>query len=529
MESQNGRHGRDERLSARATQSGGATLLWVIAALVMLGSLAAGVASMSPSALMDKLAGERASAAYYASVSGLNYSKNIVALAESGALGYGWDITNLNGTYSLGNNTSFVLSATGSGSPYQVASRGIVQSGSANEANYQAISAVSYAAPTPPPPPFTPRLGDYNFNNPSNRPDYAKYADNQTRDFPAGLDKHDITTKNFTVGKDYNYGFGNIWFTGDREGISSLGVSNFAKGFRLFFTFMFTTNIGDGFVVAVLNASNNNYGSCGGDSAEGGLLGYAGDSRVYDSATGLWSTKIAEYVDESGLGKGLKPPKFGVEIDLHVNTPSHGTWNPDTVGCRADDDLMNELTGSGSGPHIGFDFWGNDSPYRGKTCNGPGTGFSGNLNRFSDVRHGSGFNAPNTKSLLNDALQYLSFSIEKNVTYYYRMDVIPSGNNYTIKTWVSTCGKNPTQQCKNQIYGTNSSSHTGSLSDTKKDFSAGNDYVNNITSIIYVTDTLELTTAQKSQFSNFMWGITSGSGAYTQQIDFRNIGLSLRQ
>lgn len=292
----------------------------------------------------------------------------------------------------------------------------------------------------------------------------------------------------------------------------------------MFFTFAFTTNIGDGFVVSVLNATNNNYKSCGGDSAEGGMLGYAGDSRVYNSATGVFANRVAEYVDQSGLGKGLHPPKFGVEIDTYINDSS--SWYPEKTDplCTNENGMMNDLRSSyGGGHHVGIDFWGTNLPYLHKKCYGPGADFVGDLTRYSDVRHGSGDNAPND-SYGNAALQYFSFS--KNVTYYFRMDVIPSGQNYTIKTWVAKCGKSATQ-CFNQVYGSGTYPHSGSLSDTTTDFLAGDSFLSRL-SYTYVTDTLVLTTAQKSQFSKFIWGITSGSGAATQEIDFRNIGVSLR-
>ena len=397
--------------------SSGATMLWVIAAITLLGAFAAAVTSLAPSSMQSKLAGERGNQAYYASMSGLNYTKNMAALASSGTFGEGWALSSLNGTYSLGNNSQFVLSITGSSSPYTISSRGIVQGGSANEANYQTTNTLAYTPYTAPVPEAPPNLGDYNFNNPSNRTDYAAYSTDQSRDIPTAFDTSDITTKNFVVGKDYKYGFGNIWYTGNRAGKSSLGVSSFANGFRLFFTFEFTTNIGDGFVVAVLNAANNNYGSCGGDSAEGGLLGYAGDSRVYRSSDGGWASTIQEYVDASGLGtKGLIPPKFGVEIDTYVNA-SGGSWDPNskTAMCSADNDFMNDLSGSSGGHHVGFDFWGTNTAYLRKTCNGPGAGFEGNLSRYSDVRHSMGdginYNASND-SIWNSALKYFSFQTE---------------------------------------------------------------------------------------------------------------------
>ena len=511
----------------------GASLLWAIAAITILGAFAAAITSISPSSMQEKLAGERSAEAYYAAMSGLSYAKNMATLAAAGTYGEGWVFSSLNGTYPLGNNTSFVLAVTGNASPYTVSSRGVVQTGTANEANYQTANAVSYTPYTAPPPPEPPNLGDYNFINPSNRTDYAAYSTDQTRDIPTALDDSDITTKNFVVGKDYKYGFGNIWFTGNRGTVSTLGVSDFTKGFRLFFTFKFTTNIGDGFVVAVLNAASNNYGSSGGDSAEGGLLGYAGDSRFYNSSDGGWAPTVKEYVDSSGLGtKGLIPPKFGVEIDTYVNA-SNDSWDPtDKVAkcVKADNDFMNDLAGTKGGHHVGYDYWGTDKAYLRRSCNGPGVEFEGNLKRYSDVRHGMGdgtvSNASN-KASGNSALEYFPFST--NTTYYFRMDVKPTNNDYTIDTWVGTCNvsKTTTQaQCDQQVYGS-TSSHTGSLSDTQKDFVDDGKRIS-LLKKVYITDTLKLTTAQKAQFKNFMWGITSGSGDATQQIDFRNIGLSLR-
>lgn len=493
--------------------SSGASLLWAIAAITAVGGFAAAITSLSPSAMQEKLAGERASAAYYAAMSGLNYSKAMAEEARAGGLGNSWAMSSLAGTYSLGNNTITVLSVSGGNGLYTVTSRGVVQAGSANEANYTSKATI-----------LLPNLRDLNFNNPSGKDDYARNADDQTRDFPAGLDNHDITTKNFVVGKDYHYGFGNIWYAGTRPGKSTDGKSSFATGFRLFFTFTFTTNIGDGFVVSILNGTNNNYLSCGGDSAEGGLLGYAGDSRVYASSTGEWSNTIAEYVDQSGFTKGLNPPKFGVEIDTYVN--SGGTWSPNdtTAACTGDNGLMNDLSvSSGGGHHVGVDFWGTDTTYLRKTCYGPGSVFNGNLKRYSDVRHGSGDNASNDSSG-NSALKYFTFS--KNVSYYYRMDVIPDGSNYTIKSWVAKCNDTDAQ-CSQQVYGTNIASHAGSLSDTKTDFAGKNSALNRLR-YVYVTENLILTAAQKTQFSKFIWGFTSGSGAATQQIEFRNLGLSLR-
>ncbi|KHK02542.1 hypothetical protein [Desulfovibrio sp. TomC] len=514
---------RSLSFSGRST---GATMLWAIAALVVLGGLAATTASMNPSALQNKLAGERTSSAYYASLAGLNYAKSMVEMANANAFGSNWGLEKLNATYTVSSGKQFTLSTKAIDfTTYEIVSLGVVQSATGAEANYRSAATVTYIAPS--------NLGEYNFLNPSNRPDYAKYSDSQTRDIPESFDNADIKTKNLIVGKNYTFGFGNIWYTGTNAGLSSQGVSPFGDGFRLFFTFKFATNIGDGFVVSFLNAAGNNYLSSGGDSAEGGMLGYAGDSRVYDSTGGGFSSAIKEYVDQSGFSKGLNPPKFGIEIDTYNNTSSE--WYPTATkaSCDSDNGFMNDSYkdlgwGSTVSNHVGIDYWGTDDPYYRKTYYGPNANFAGNVKRYSDVRHGEGKNASNSSADSNTKLKYFSFNV--GTTYFFRMDVVKSGTNVAIKSWVGTCsGSDLNSSCTNQVYGkaSQSSSHTGTLSDTQRDFVPSAGYLDKL-SYVSVSDTLALTSAENTKFANFMWGFTSGSGVATQQIDFRNISLSLR-
>lgn len=500
----------------------GFSFIFAIIALIVLGALGAATSLMSGSATHSKLEHEEGQQAYYASLSGLNYVKAVMIQANAGKLPANWNMNKLANTYTISSDKQFVLMVENTGgNNYSITSEGICNSGNAFEARCINKTNVTY---TP-----LPNLGDYNFLNPSNRPDYAKLSTDQTRDFPSGLDDADVTPPNITVGKDYTYGFGNIWFTGSVENKSSLGVSDFGTGLRLFLTFEFTTNIGDGFVVCVLNANNNNYQSCGGDSAEGGLLGYAGDSRVYNSTDGGFASTVKEYVDQSGLGKGLKAPKFGVAIDTYNN--SGGTWYPTdtTVGCYGDNGLMNDPSSnqggtSSSAHHVAYVFWGDDLPYPRKTCTGPSAAFEGNTKRYSDVRHGNGDNS-NTSD--TNAFKYSPFYTK--TTYYFRMDVARSSGSYTLKTWIATCNDSE-NNCKKQVFGTSNSQsnpHTGSLSDTKNDFSGSNSFLNRL-SRTYISKTINMSPANDTLFNKFMWGITSGSGVATQQIDLRNISISLR-
>ncbi|EHJ47441.1 protein of unknown function DUF583 [Solidesulfovibrio carbinoliphilus subsp. oakridgensis] len=68
--------------------SAGASLLWAIAALVVVGGLGAAVAVMSPSTVQSKLEQEAAMRAYYNANSGLNFIYSIERTSEAGGVPY---------------------------------------------------------------------------------------------------------------------------------------------------------------------------------------------------------------------------------------------------------------------------------------------------------------------------------------------------------------------------------------------------------------------------------------------------------
>lgn len=495
----------------------GSVLFVVIGAIIVMSVVGAALARLHGSGTETEAHGNNVDEVYYAAISGLNYANARIAKVNAGTETGGWTISDLPGTYVIDSNRKFIITEVSKDSTTRtITSQGVMTTSSGKGFNYIISADITYSPPS--------NLGEYNFLNPSARTDYAAYATNLTRDIPTGLDNAQVTTNNLTVGKDYNYGFGNVWYTGTKAGVSTKGVSAFGTGFRLFFTFKFATNVGDGFVVAILNAAQNNYLSCGGDSAEGGLLGYAGDSRVYNSKDGTFATSVAEYVDTSGFTKGLNPPKFGIEVDTYTNADGSDSWKPSAAkaDCASDNGFMNDS--SSLGDHIGIMFWGTNDAYLRKTCYGPGSKFEGNLKRYGDVRHGLGSNASNSSSW-NNALKYKNFSV--GTTYYLRMDVVKTGTSVKVTSWVASCkGTSSAASCANQMYGTNTSNHKGTLSDTLNDFSDTSKLSN--FDFVSVTDTQVLTSAENTAFTNFIWGFTSGSGDATQQIDFRNIGLSLR-
>lgn len=123
--------GRIRRLlSGRAV---GASMLWAIGALVVLGAVGAGIALMSPSALQSKLEQEAGMRAYYNANAGLNFLKSMRETAESQKIPFANYIAMMGGenntTFSLPNNDAFYyklgsVSGTPSNGAYQITDLG---------------------------------------------------------------------------------------------------------------------------------------------------------------------------------------------------------------------------------------------------------------------------------------------------------------------------------------------------------------------------------------------------------------------
>jgi hypothetical protein len=153
--------------------------------------------------------------------------------------------------------------------------------------------------------------------------------------------------------------FGAVWF---RDTRSIGGIRNFCDtgrcffniGFRAFFIISnYTGTDGDGFTFSILNRSNNDIGSVGGDVSLSELLAYAGDSRKVSNPT------FASDFQDGRSGEGLLSPKMAVEFDgkrnnlnqtvcLDATTVNQGTrFDPDFSGSDRD--------------VVQYVFWGRDS------------------------------------------------------------------------------------------------------------------------------------------------------------------------
>lgn len=497
-------------LRARNSSSRGSALLYVIASIVLLGTIGGGVAYFSSSSSTSQLTQTRAEQAYYAAMAGKNYAE---------AISEGLTSTELDALVAAGASTYYVSDAsrftvgfqapTGGLTNYSYTSVGMSDTSSL-QGTYQidGLNSITPGTETPEPE-EPPNLITYNFI--ASKEGFAEKSGDQTREYSSEKDNADIKPENLTIGASMKYGFGNIWFSGRVSGLAQDGVMSFGNGFSAFLTFKFTTAPGDGFTFSVINGTRNNYASCGGDSAMGELLGYAGDSRVYKDGS-FGDGTIIKYMDSSGMATpGLHPPKFSVEIDNYVN---NGNKFDRTVQCTG---LLDNTRQDYSKSHIAIMLWGDDSEgYPAKICPKGTTNFKGNEYTYDDNVHGIGENAGAV-----EGGQLKQFDFDKDKTYYLRVDAIRSTNanetgTYNITAWVYSCSK---KNCINTIFGGYSS-----LSDTQHYWTEKS--IDN-SSNAKVTKTFTLTNKQHQDFSKFLFGITSASGDSTQTIVFRNISISL--
>ena len=180
--------------------------------------------------------------------------------------------------------------------------------------------------------------------------------------------------------------FGAGWFKDTRPigGIRNFcnqGGCLFNTGFRAFFIFNLTGANGDGFTFSVLNGSNNDNSSVGGDIDLSELLAYAGDSRTTSNPT-----SASDYLDgRSGLG--LQAPKMAVEFDGKRNNQSQTICQDATTvnqGSRFDPDFSGADRDT-----VQYVFWGKDSsifaPCRINTFVNPNTNKTYDDNRHDTV------------------------------------------------------------------------------------------------------------------------------------------------
>jgi outer membrane protein assembly factor BamB len=178
--------------------------------------------------------------------------------------------------------------------------------------------------------------------------------------------------------------FGAVWF---RDTRSIGGIRNFCQtggclfniGFRAFFLMNFSGTDGDGFTFSILNRSNNDIGSVGGDISLSELLAYAGDSRTTPNPT-----FASDFLDGRS-GQGLLAPKMAVEFDGKRSTQSQTICQDPIPGGAANIGSRFDPDFSGNDRDVvQYVFWGRDSLINAPCRTNPLTGTN---KTYDDNRH----------------------------------------------------------------------------------------------------------------------------------------------
>lgn len=456
------------------TSTRGSSLLYVIAALVVASALSAGMASLISRTFMAETRVCYGKRAYYLALSGIDYALNMPFDAFKALAGK-------TTTLDVGGAGQIALTVTGpdAAGDYAVASLGAVEPGSSLE------GAFSLAATRPGSGmiSFAEDLGDFG----------APVASNPADD----IITVDLQDDSINLGNNSPHTYGAIWYAGNSTaGACTSGNCLFGQGFRAYFQFTFAPSTasdnatGDGIVFAIINGEENDATRSGGDVHMGELLGYAGPGKTTD-------------------GKGLIPPKIGVEFDIYDN---RSAGDPDRSNSRHD---------GSSKDHVAYVYWGLDKPVTAcglsaysylcpyddnrhswsdaswKKCESVGTGQAGDqpVNSISGKEaDASAYYSPDS-----DSRNWLAQGVHS-----FRMEVSratapnDAGNyDYTLNSWVD---------CSN-------------CDDALSDYADAPPTLHS---------TISLNAANHKKFNHFLFGWTMGASDATQEATVSNFKLAFK-
>lgn len=319
----------------------GLSLLYVIALVAVLAALAAGIAALSPGAALTNATQNGEQRAYYLALSGLNF----------------WSVGRT-GTFAI-DGDAFTLTQTGpdASGTYTVTSVGHARIDTGLEANVLLTERRFSLGPIT----FDNDLRDFSspvIGRTSNNAraivifdaDLSAVPDGYSRrewrrDWRENASRYAGGWMRFGDGRDNTHAA--TWYTGDHgacpggdcpDGMCRDGRCAFGKGLRAYFQFSFfnadessdSTARADGFTFAVMTADNDPRTAAGGPpsgTSRGEYLGYAGPGPS---------------------GRGIRPPKMAVEVDVF---PNRGDDEPTEVHSRRDHTTAN---------HVAVVWWGAD-------------------------------------------------------------------------------------------------------------------------------------------------------------------------
>lgn len=317
----------------------GFSMLYVIAVLVAVGTLAAGMVVFVDTTVNSQLKQTYTEQARYLALAGFNYARNFRE------------------DYDFLDDKTFTFPGVGSISysdyrqttdeKIEIRVEATVLAGTAMETNaviFQQFTSQSQGAIT-----FKDNMDD--FDGESNTSDPSKN--------PVVID---MPNKTFTIGANQYTAFGSMYYTGTKtfnwgDNVCVDGECTFNEGFRMFFVSDYGSgSAADGIVFTWFGAagtSDNSIYSIGGDSQHGEMIGYAADGRVYEN--GSYGSGIVKWFADAEAN-GIQPPKMGVEFDNYHNggTGAICNVNPYT-GPRT-----SQRRDGVNSDHIAFMFWGSD-------------------------------------------------------------------------------------------------------------------------------------------------------------------------
>lgn len=241
-----------------------------------------------------------------------------------------------------------------------------------------------------------------------------------------------------------------IWYAGNATIGCVNGNCTMDNGLRAYFDVQWNpASRADGLVFGVISAVTNAAGSVGGDPYMGELMGWAGPGTA------------------TGSGKGIQPPKIGLEFDTWYNGGCAATPNTSVflAASRCDPTQVSDRTKANennSPDHLAYVFWGsNSSPSPASqtvtisTSSGTTTVTRSGIN-YDDNKHGAGAGTSTEPVASNDpdndgnglfGVYYPSTPLNwlRRGTKYFmrheltRLTTASSGSTYcyVLKTWIT--------------------------------------------------------------------------------------------
>lgn len=483
------------RSAGPARGQGGSIVLYIALALVAFGILAMAGVTRFGSAVTGVLAPNCATAARYMAESGLRYAvarlractttsqaQSVASALNSGTFvvdaGRGLKFT-LNVTFDSG----YTATVTSTGYGCSVLSPATATAASST-INLPVVAASS---------------GVIDFTDLAD--DFLRTTALQSANNPISVDASAKTITFGTLSGTHNAAA--IWYAGNATSGCTNGNCTMNNGVRAYFDIQWNSaSKADGIVFGIMSAQTNTLASVGGDPYMGELMGWAGPGT------------------STGSGKGIQPPKLGLEFDTWYNDCN---TTPYLAASRCDPSNAGTPTQDNSPDHLAYVFWGSNTAPSGLWVNTTGSQWVyRNSNTYDDNEHGAGSGSSTEPVSSNDpdgsgsglyGIYYPSSPLNwlRGGTKYYiryeltRLTTASSGSTYCylLKTWV-------TSATPSTAYKTITADYDSVT------------YPPTLQQVIFLNSTYH------TQLNKIFFGWTEATGDYAQYITVGNFNLAFK-